>query len=139
MLLTAGKTGRIDVRLVLKPDSFKKFSCSFLRLFCDLLDGFVGQLFAPCFFADINRGKHDVFKDGFVVEKVEVLEHHSHFLAVDVDVDLGIGDIDAVKDDTAACGVFHAVETPKKRTLARAGRTDDNDLFTFSDGGRDTL
>ena len=67
-------------------------------------------------------------------EDIEMLEDHAHLLAMQVDVDALIGDIDAVEDYLTAGRVFHAVETAEERALARSRRSDDTDHFSIVDG-----
>ena len=107
LFLTAGKGGGIDICLILKPDSREQFHRFCLRL-CANLGGRIGKrkrcflffcenigerdysVFALCFFvvgyADFYRGKHDIFLDGFIAEKIELLENHAHFSAGEVDI-----------------------------------------------------
>ena len=58
--------------------------------------------------------------------------------AVDIDVYAHIGNIDALKDDLAACRVFHAVKTAQKGVLPLP---DGPIITTFSpfDGGCNPL
>ena len=79
------------------------------------------------------RCEHDVLYYSHVVEQIELLEHHSHFAPVDVDVDRHIRDVNAIEDDLSAVRVFHAVETAQECTFSRAGRTDDADDIAFLD------
>ena len=47
----------------------------------------------------INRCQHNILKNGFVVEKIEVLEYHAHLSSMDIDIDLHIRDINTIKNN----------------------------------------
>ena len=72
-------------------------------------------------------------------EQVELLEHHAHAAAHQIDVGLLRGDVLTLKDDLAARRLLEQVQTAQESRLARAGRTDDNDLFALLDMLVDTL
>ena len=55
---------------------------------------------------------------GFVVKKVKLLKHHTDVTAVNVDVNLLVGNIGAVENDASRSGVLHTVEATQKGTLA---------------------
>ena len=57
----------------------------------------------------MDRCQHDILDHGFVIEQVEMLEHHSHLLAVDIDVHAHIRNIYAIKKDLPSGGIFHTV------------------------------
>ena len=60
-----------------------------------------------------------------------MLEHHAHLAAVDIDIDLGVGYIDAVKYYLAAGGILHAVEAAEECALTGAGGADDDNDITL--------
>ncbi len=66
-------------------------------------------------------------------EEVEMLEHHAHLLAVEVDIAALIGDIDAVKENLSAGRNLQQVQAAEERRLAGAGRPDDDDDFALAD------
>ena len=59
-------------------------------------------------------------------EQVEMLEHHAHFLPVEVDVHLGVRDVHAVKDDGAPGGPLQQVEAPQEGGFPGPGGPDDH-------------
>ena len=69
-------------------------------------------------FRDINFSKSlalskgDIFLDGEVVEEVELLENHTHFPPVVVDIDFEVGKVDAVEENSARSGIFQNVQAP---------------------------
>ena len=77
--------------------------------------------------------------DGHVGEKVEVLEHHAHFPANQVDVGLGVGDDLAVKGDGAGGGFLQQVQTAQERGFAGAGGADDDHFVPGVDVFGDVL
>ena len=81
----------------------------------------------------MNGCQHDVFNYCFVVEKIELLENHTDFATVDVDVNSVVGDIYTLEDDLTACRVLHTVEASEERTLSASGRADDADDVPFVD------
>ena len=74
----------------------------------------------------IDRCKHDVLDNCLIIVQIEMLEHHSHTAAVDIDINLWVCDIDTIEDNLSACWIFHTVQAAQKCTLPGAGRTDDN-------------
>lgn len=60
-----------------------------------------------------------------------MLEHHAHLAAVDIDIDLGVGYIDAVEYYLAAGGILHAVEAAEECALTGAGGADDDNDITL--------
>ena len=64
---------------------------------------------------DLNGSKDHVLDDGLVREKVKVLEHHAHLLAVLVYIYLLIGYIRALEKDSAARGFLKKVKRAQKR------------------------
>ena len=87
----------------------------------------------------MNRSQHNVFNDRFIIEEIEVLEHHAHAAAVDINVHAHVGNIYTVKYDTSAGRVFHTVQASQKGTFTGAGRTDDNNNVPFVDLHVDAL
>jgi hypothetical protein len=60
-----------------------------------------------------------------------MLEDHTHFLAVKVDIDLLVRDINAVNPDMPAGRFLKAVETAKKGGFAGPGGADQGNNFSF--------
>ena len=63
-----------------------------------------------------------------------MLEHHPHFLPVDIDVCFFIRNIRPLKEDMSACRHLQKVQTAQEGGFAGAGRSDDNNnlaLFDF--------
>ena len=83
--------------------------------------------------------EHYVLDNGLVVEKIEMLEHHSHLSAVDIDIDLGVGDIHALEYNLAGGRILHAVEAAQECALSGAGRADDNNDVALVDSHVDAL
>ena len=65
----------------------------------------------------INRCQHNILKNGFVVEKIKMLEYHAHLSSMDIDIDLHICNIHPVEDNLSRCRVFHTVQAAEKCTL----------------------
>ena len=64
-------------------------------------------------------------------EKVEMLENHSHFLPVLIDITVFVGYISSFKSDFSVIRNFKQIQTAKECTLSRTGRPDYNYLFAF--------
>jgi len=160
LLLPAGQGGRIHMRLVLQADAFQEPQGRLPRLGLDprlarvdrmerllLAAKQIAQLDEPVpplqpakiAQAQIDRRQHDIVEHGFVVEQVEVLKHHAHLTAVNVDVRLPVGNILTVEDDGAARRIFHAIQAAEEGALAASGRPDDRDLLALPDRGRNPL
>ena len=77
----------------------------------------------------MDGSKGDVFEHVHVVEQVELLEHHAHAAALDVDVDFQVAEVVPFKKDVAVRRVFQNVETAQESAFAAARRSDDGDLF----------
>ena len=114
LLLAAGQLRRICPCAVGKTDAAEQLH----RLFFGVCLGLLKQF---------GRRKRHIAQDGHMREEVEMLEHHAHLAAVQIDVHLGIGDIDAVKLDGAVSRRFQQVQRPQQRGFARAGGSDDDD------------
>ena len=129
--LSARKRGGIYVRLIRKTDALQQAHggrlgvCFHLahrirqieeRLFlpAEYIGDFRKEIFSfdgpYLLFADMHGRHRDVLFHGHVVEQIELLEHHAHFLAVQIDVDFQIAQIFAVKDDFARRRVFENVQ-----------------------------
>ena len=78
--------------------------------------------------------EHYVLYDGLVVEKIEMLEHHSHLLPREVDVHALVGEAGALKINTAGGGRFQQVQAPQEGGLAGAGGAHYSDKFPFMNG-----
>ena len=81
----------------------------------------------------MDGSKGDVFEHVHVVEQVELLEHHAHAAALDVDVDFQVAEVVPFKKDVAVRRVFQNVETAQESAFAAARRPDDGDLFARGD------
>ena len=112
LLLSAGEHVRILVCLIRKTDAFQKLHAALFRLVLR-------------FELERDGGERDVLHHGLVGEEIEVLEHHAHFAAVEVDVHLFVGDVHAAKIDMAGGRRFQQVQAPEQRGFAAAGRADD--------------
>ena len=126
LLLTAGELVGICVRLVGKSDAFEQLEGVLFRL-------------RPALMQKLYGTERHVFENGLVRKEVELLEHHTHFLAVQVDVHGGVGDVDALKGDGAACRLLQKVQAAQKGGFAGAGRTDNDHHVAASDLGVNTL
>ena len=102
LLLAAGQLDGVSVGTVGKADTLKKLHRLGLRLL-------LGHML------DLNGSKDHVLDDGLVREKVKVLEHHAHLLAVLVYIYLLIGYIRALENDSAARGLLKKVKRAQKR------------------------
>ena len=68
-----------------------------------------------------------------------MLENHSHLLSVLVDIDLGIGDLNAINCDGSTGWKFEKIEGTKQSGLTGSGRSDDNHYFTTLDVEGDSV
>ena len=68
-----------------------------------------------------------------------MLEHHSHFPAVEVDVGFFVRDVHALEQDLSAHGHLQQVQAPQERGFAGAGGADDYDYLAFADVGGDSV
>ena len=64
-------------------------------------------------------------------KEVKVLKHHSHFLPMDINVDISIRDVIAVKQNNAVCWNFQQVETTEKCGFTGTGGADYNNDLTL--------
>ena len=96
LLLPTRKRRRIYVCLVLKTDSLKQSHSLLLTFFLVLL--FIALLFAVY----CHRCKHNIFKNGFIVKEIKLLENHSHTLSMKIYIGFGVGKVFAVKNYIAA-------------------------------------
>ena len=143
LLLAAGEGGGIDIRLVLEAYALEQFVSFFLRVLFYLPDGANGELIlvehimqnslASVLLGAEHGREHYVLYDGLVVEKIEMLEHHSHLSAVDIDVYLHVGDIHTLKDYLAGGRILHAVEAAQEGALSGAGGAYDNNYVALVD------
>ena len=82
----------------------------------------------------LYRSQSDVFQHRHVGEQVEVLEHHAHLPAVEVDVHLFVGDIHVVEVDMSRGGHLQQVQAPEQGGLAGAGGADDGHHLALLNG-----
>ena len=119
LLLAAGEHRGILVRLVGKADALKQRHglCVGLRLGLEpQLDGCEG----------------DVLLDRHMREEVEVLEHHAHLAAVEVQVDLLAVEGDILEVNGAGGRLLEKVQAAQQSRFATAGGADDgHDLALF--------
>ena len=126
LLLTAGKLRRIAVRLVRQTDTRKQLERTLVRLF-------IGHDL------ELDRCQLDILAHGQVREQVELLEHHAHTAAHQIDVRVLGGNVLSLEDNLAAGRLLEQVQAAQKGRLARAGRADDYDLLALLDMLVDTL
>ena len=60
-------------------------------------------------------------------ENVEMLENHSHFLAVKVNIDFFACNIGSLEDNASGIGSFKHIEAAKEGGFSAAGRSDYGD------------
>ena len=101
LLLTARKLRRISLCFIGKPYSFQQSHRLFLRL----------VLFHN---SELYGSKRYVFKNGVVIEKIELLENHTHFFAVLIDVYMLCCYVNAVKLNFAACRLLEPVKAAQE-------------------------
>ena len=156
LALPARQGRRVHARLIRKPDTGEK---AHRVLFCRGFDLFRARLHGqerPLFRLaaeqvrdltekvfrlglvqvvqpDVHGCERDVFEHVHVVEQVELLEHHAHAAAVQVDIDLSVYEVRALEVDGAARRVLQHVQAAQKGAFAAARRPDDGDLFALLD------
>ena len=108
LLLTAGKHGRVHLRLVADAHLFQQYQRPFLG-------------FLPGNAAQSARSHGKVLEHGLVREQIELLKHHAQVLADLVDVVLRVVDINAVHGDEPAVDFLKSVDGTQQRGLAGAG------------------
>ena len=74
-----------------------------------------------------------IVENGHMGKEIELLEHHPHLLAVQVDVHLGVGDIHPFEDHLAAGWHLKQIETAQEGGFARAGGSDDRHHVAAAD------
>ena len=134
LLLAAGELDGIGVRAVAEAYALEQL----LRLGARLV------LLEP---AQLHGGENHVLDDRLVREEVELLEHHAHLLAHDVDVYLLaadflrlsvraglhlvrlalLGDVHALEEHGSLGGLLEQVQRAQQGALAAAGGADDDD------------
>lgn len=100
----AGEAGGLVVALIGKTDAGEQ---SFRP----------GDSLVLAHLAQQDGRKGDVVDHGHMREDVEMLENHTHFLAVPVNVHALIRDIHAVKPDVAAGWLLKPVETAPGKSI----------------------
>ena len=113
LLLTAGKHGGVDVRLVADAHLLQQHQRSVLGL----LAGHTAQF---------ARGHGKVLQHGLVREQIELLEDHAQILTDLVDVVLRIVHINAVHGNKPAVDFLKPVDGTQQRGLAGPGRAYDD-------------
>ena len=101
LLLAAGQLLRIGIRSVAQTNLIEQLKG---LLLCLLL----------CLALQLDRAERQVLEDRHVREEVEVLEHHTHLLAVLVDVDVLSHDVRAFKINVARGRRLKQVERPEE-------------------------
>ena len=120
LLLSAGELRGISIGAVCETYALQKLH----RL---------GVGFFLALFQQLLRTDGHVAQDGHIREEVEVLEHHAHLLAVLVDVNVRLGDIDSLEEDLARGWELEKIERAKEGGFAGAGGADDDDDLTAAD------
>ena len=120
LLLAAGKHVGVLIGLIGKADTFQQRH--------GLLLGLLG-----CFLLQGNGRHGDVLQHRLMGKQVEVLEHHAHLLAVQVDIHRLTGQIHAIKEDLAGGGLLQQIQAAQQRGLAGAGGTDDGHYLSLFD------
>ena len=119
LLLPAGEHRGILVCLVGKADALKQRHG--LRVGLRLR-----------FEAQLDGREGDVLLDRHMREEVEVLEHHAHLAAVEVQVDLLAVEGDTLEVNGAGGRLLEEVQAAQQRRFAAAGGADDgHDLALF--------
>ena len=78
--------------------------------------------------------------DGQMGKQVKMLKHHAHFFPHRIELFVRhSGQILSLEQNLSGSGLFQTVQTAQKGTLARTGRSDDDDLFTLFNGRCDAL
>ena len=62
-------------------------------------------------------------------KKIKLLENHSHFLAMEVDIDFFVCDIGSLENDLAGIRGFEHVKATEKSGFSAAGWSDYGDNF----------
>ena len=81
----------------------------------------------------VHRCQGEILQHRHVGEQVEVLEHHAHLLAVQVDVGVFVGDIVILKEDLAVGGLFQKVQRAQHGGFARTGGAHNDHHFALLD------
>ena len=120
LLLAAGEHRGILIRFVGKADALKQRHglCVGLRL---------------RFEAQLDGREGDVLLDRHMREEVEVLEHHAHLAAVEVQVDLLAVEGDILEVNGAGGRLLEEVQAAQQRRFAAAGRADDAAHLALAD------
>ena len=120
LLLTTGEHVGILVGLIGQTDTLQQGARLGFRL--------GGGLFLQRY-----RRQRDVLEHGLVGKQVEMLEHHAHLLAVEVDVHRLAGQIHAVEEDGAGGRLLQHVQAAQQRGLAGTGGADDGHHLALVD------
>ncbi len=128
LLLPAGELAGICVGAVGQPYAAKKLQGLFLRL-------------RPIHALNADGSGGQVFHHIHIVEQIELLEHHAHFLPVLVDMlALPLGaDVHAVNQDLPGGRLFQQIQAAQKGAFAAAGGTDNGYHLVFIKGNADVL
>ena len=84
----------------------------------------IAELFPNC----ITEGKDE---NGQVVKQIELLEYHTDFLTVNINIHLHVRQVLALEHDRTAGRIFQTVDASQKCGLAAAGRADDCNHITL--------
>ena len=126
LFLAAGKLRRVRIRSVFQTNTSQQLHCLFRR-------------FRFALFQQLHGGNGHIFQYCHMGEEIEMLEHHTHFLTMDIDVRFIISDICVFEEDTAASGHFQQIQAAQERRLTGTGGADNNDYFAFFDLCIDTV
>ena len=119
LLLSAGKLLGIYARLLQQTHARQQLGGLFGRRFFGHLAG-------------LNGSQRKVLHHGQMRKQVELLKHHAHAAADQVDVAFGVGDVGAFKEYLPFGGPLKQIQAAQKGALARTAGADDHDFFAGS-------
>ena len=90
------------VKIIQQPDAGQQFLGQFVR-------------FRLRFLLRQHRRQRDILRNGEVRKHVEVLEHHAHFLTVQVDIHVFRGNVHTFESDRTARRSFEEIERAEER------------------------
>ena len=120
LFLTTRKLRRICVCSIFQTNTAQQTHCQFC-------------CFRFAFSLQLHRCNDHIFQNGHMGKEIEVLEHHTHSLTMDIDVCFDICDIHTIKINVSASRHFQQIQAAQKCGFTRTGRTDNNHNFTFFD------
>lgn len=108
LLLASGKLEGIGVPLAVQPNALEKG----FRLVCCLLSAGASRF---------NRGDGDIFQNGQVREKIEMLENHAYVLAELIDVRSGRGNQLSLETDFSGGRFLQQVQAAQEGAFTGTG------------------